>query len=204
MAISDIPEFVRAQPGDLITALNWDSVQQLTRNSLRLHHHTRPAGTPPNDSDTTDEAQQIGTQELADGAVTASKLAPGSVTTANLPDGTVTTPKLADLSVTTAKIANAVITSAKLSFQTVNSGSAALAPNLPQEILVQSAAPSTKTTIYFPTLAIVSTTGAGVSNVTAQIEYRQAVGASSTDLYIRLLNNGAATGNVIWQVLTFA
>jgi hypothetical protein len=85
----------------------------------------------------------------------------------------------------------------------VNTSSLSLAPGT-SEILVQSAAPSTKTTIYFPVLAIVSSTGAGVSNITAQIVYRQAVSATTVDLYIRLVNNGAATASVIWQVLTFS
>lgn len=206
MAISDIPEFVRAQPGDLITAQNWDMVQKLTRESLRLHQHTRPAGTPPSDTDTTDEAGQIGTTEIADGAVTGSKLAPGSVSTAAIPDQAVTTPKLADGSVTTVKLANAAITSTKLSFATVGNGSVSLGPGATQEILVQSAAPSTKTTIYFPTLAIISTTGAAnaFADVTAQILYRQTVGASTVDLWIRLNNTTATTAGVFWAVLTFA
>lgn len=204
MAISDIPEFVTAQPGDLITAQNWDNVQKLTRNSLRLHHHTRLAGTSPNDSDTTDTAQQISTAEIADGAVTASKLAAGSVATGSLPDQAVTTAKLADGAVTAVKLASASVSSAKLSFQTVGSGSVSLAPGATQEVLVQSSITNTKTTVYFPTLAITSTTGSGPASITAQVEYKQAVGSTAIDLYVRLVNNGAGTAAIIWVILTFA
>jgi hypothetical protein len=204
MAISDIPEFVRAQPGDLITAQNWDMVQKLTRESLRLHHHTRPAGTPPTDTDTTDEAGQIGTTELVDGAVTASKLAAASVNTTNLVNGAVATAQLADGAVTTPKLGAASVTSANLSFQRVGLGSVVLGPNLTQEILVQSAIPSSKTTIYFPTLAITQSTGSGISDITAQMVYRQAVGSTTIDLYVRLVNLGAATASIIWVVLTFS
>jgi len=204
MAISDIPEFVTANPGDLITAQSWDNVQKLMRNSLRLHHHTRPAATLPNDSDTTDQAQQIGATEIADGSITASKLAPGAVSTTSIPDGAVTTTKIADGAVIAQKLASASVTSAKLSFATVGSGSVSLGPGLTSEILVQTGATSTKTNIYFPTVALTSTTGAGVADVTALIAYRQAVGSTSIDLYIRLANNGGATVAVIWLVHTFA
>jgi hypothetical protein len=204
MALSDIPEFVTANPGDLITAKNWDNVQKLMRSSLRLHHHTRPAGTPPNDGDTTDQAQQISTAEIADGAVVASKLAAGAVSTASIPDGAITTAKLADLSVGSTKLAGACVTAGKLSFATVNSGSINLGPGLTAEMLVQTGAASTKTSIYFPTVALTSSSGAGISDVTAQIVYRQAVGSTSIDLYIRLVNTGGATVGVIWQVHTFA
>lgn len=203
MAISDIPEFIKANPGDLITAQSWDNVQKLMRNSLRLHHHTRPAGTPPNDSDTTDQAQQIGATEIADGSITASKLAAGAVSTTSIPDGAVTTTKVADGAIIAQKLASASVTSAKLSFVTVNSGSLSLGPGT-SEILVQTSAPSTKTTIYFPTVALTSTTGQGLADVTAQIVYRQAVGATTIDLYVRLVNSGAATASVIWLVHTFA
>jgi len=204
MAISDIPEFVTAQPGDLISAGNWNSVQQQMRNSLRTHHHTRASGTPPNDSGTSDDAEQIGTNDIAPGAVTASQLASGAVTAAGMADGAVTTTKIADLAVTSAKIANAAVTSAKLSFQTIQQGSLTLPPAGSSEQVVQTGAPTTKTTVYFPTLAIVSSSGAGISDVTAQIIYRQAVGSTSIDVYVRLTNSGAATANIIWLVLTFA
>src|SRR5437016_2701512 len=126
MAVSDIPEFVRAQPGDLIRAVDWNNVQHLIRSSLRTHQHTRPSGTAPVDPATTDIAEQIGTDEISDGAITAAKMAPGSVATASLPDGAVTTPKLADGAVTGPKLANNSVSVSKLSFQTVFSGSLTL------------------------------------------------------------------------------
>lgn len=213
MAISDIPEYIEVAPGELIRAEHWNGMQRQIRNSVRTHLHTRAAGVPGNDTVPTDEAQQIGTVELADGAVTAAKLAPGAITAAAIPDNAVTTAKLADGAVTSAKMAtssitttlvqNGAITAAKLSFQTVNSGGATLGPNSTVEQVVQTAAPSTKTTIYFPTLAIVSSTGSGISNVEASIVYRQAVGANTIDVFIRLVNRGAATASIVWQALTF-
>jgi hypothetical protein len=213
MAISDIPEYIEVAPGDLIRAEHWNGIQRQVRNGLRTHRHTRVAGTVINDAVTTDEAPQVSTAEIADAAVTAAKLAPGAITTTALPDGAVTTAKLADGAVTNAKLAtgsitaaliqNGAITAAKLSFQTVNSGGATLGPSSTVEQVVQTAAPSTKTTIYFPTLAIVGSTGSGISNVEASIVYRQAVGADTIDVFIRLVNRGAATASILWQVLTF-
>jgi hypothetical protein len=204
MAISDIPEFIEVNPGDLIRAENWNGVQRQLRNGLRTHHHTRAAGAPVNDAAVVDEATQIQTNEIADGAVTAAKLAPGSITGDGLVDGSVTATKLAANSVGTANLQTNAVTAPKLSFQQVGTGSVSLAPSATSETLVQTAAPSTKTTIYFPTLAIVNTTGAGVSDVEANIVYRQAVGANTIDVFIRLTNHGAATAGVVWQVLIFA
>lgn len=204
MAISDIPEFIEVAPGDLIRADNWNSIQRQIRNGLRLHHHTRAPGAPVNDAAVVDEATQIQTNEIADGAITAGKLAPGSIAGASLADGSVTATKLAANSVGSASIQSNAVTAAKLSFQQVGSGSVSLAPSATVEILVQSAAPSTKTTIYFPTLAIIGSTGAGVSDVEASIVYRQAVGVTTIDVYLRLINHGAATAGVVWQVLIFA
>lgn len=204
MAISDIPEFVEVAPGDLIRAENWNNIQRQLRNGLRTHHHTRAPGAPANDTAAVDEASQIQTNEIADGAVTAAKLAPGSISGASLADGSVTAPKLAVNSVGTANLQTNAVTATKLSFQQVGNGSVSLAPAATTETLVQTAAPSTKTTIYFPTLAIVSSTGGGVSDVEANIVYRQAVGANTIDVYIRLANHGAATANIVWQVLIFA
>src|SRR5947208_17060732 len=99
MAVTDIPEFVKMQPGDLIRAADWNNVQHLMRSSLRSHQHTRAAGQAGLDNATTDVADQIGTAEIADGSITAAKMAPGSVGTATLPDGAVTTAKLDDGSV---------------------------------------------------------------------------------------------------------
>jgi hypothetical protein len=214
MAISDIPEYVEVAAGDLIRADHWNNVQRQTRNGLRAHRHSHVAGTPRNDAATTDEADQISTAEIADGAVTAAKLASGAITAESLPDGAVTTAKLADTAVTavklasnsvgTAQIQSSAVTAAKLSFQTVNSGSLSLLPGATAEAPVQLSAPSTKTTVYFPTLAIVSSSGSGISNVDADIVYRQTVGSSNIDVFIRLRNQGAATASVMWQVLTFA
>jgi len=213
MPISDIPEYIQAAPGDLIRAEHWNGIQRQVRNGLRTHRHTRAPGAPANDAASADEAVQITTGEIADGAVTAAKLAPGAISTNALPDGAVTTAKLADGAVTSAKLGNSsvtaaliqngAITAAKLSFQTVNSGGATLAPGGTSEQPVQTAAPSTKTTIYFPTLAIVGSTGTGVSSIEASIVYRQTVGSDTNDVFIRLVNRGAATASIIWQVLTF-
>jgi hypothetical protein len=213
MALSDIPEYVKASPGDLIRADQWNSMQHLARNSLRTHRHTRTPGVPPNDPGSSDDASQLTTAEIADGTITAAKLAAGAVTGSALPDGSVTGAKLTDGAVTSAKIgagavatsnlANNAVTATKLSFQTVASGSVSLAPASSVETVVQSGAPSAKTTVYFPTLAIVSSSGAGISDVLANIVYHQAVGASGVDVFIRLTNSGAATAGIIWQVLTF-
>jgi hypothetical protein len=203
MAISDIPPYVGAQPGDIISSANWDQMQRLSRNSLRQHTHT---GVPSSDSSTTDTAAQIATNEIVPGAITGALLANGAVSAANLAAGAVTASAIAAGAVGTAAIASSAVTSNQLSFQRVGTGIGAvtLGPNASQEVLVQSAAPSTKTTIYFPTISITSTTGAGYSDFTANIVYRQAVGATSIDIYIRVSNTGAATGTVIWEVLTFA
>jgi hypothetical protein len=204
MAISDIPEYVEAQPGDLISAANWNYVQELMRNSLRLHKHTRPVGTPPTDSDTTDVAAQIDASQIAPGAVTSAQLASGAVTAGQLANGAVTAASIANGAVTTNAIASNAVNSTKLAFTTVGQGSVSLGPGASSEVLVQSAAPSTKTTIYFPTVALVSTTGAGTSDVSAQVAYKQAVGGNTIDVYVRLANSGAGTVSVIWVVLTFA
>ena len=79
-----------------------------------------------------------------------------------------------------------------------------LAPLSTSETEVQHDAPSTKSTIYFPTLAITDTTGGGHSDVEASIVYRQSVGSSDINVFIRLVNHGQATAEVIWQVLVFA
>jgi hypothetical protein len=204
MAISDIPEFIGVAPGELIRAENWNSIQRQMRNTLRTHHHTRALGAPPNDASATDEASQIQTNEIADGAVTAAKLAAGSISGATLADGSVTATKLAANAVGSVNLQTNAVTASKISFQQVGSGSITLAGGATSETLVQTGAPSTKTTIYFPTLALVNTTGAGVADVEANIVYRQAVGASTIDVYIRLDNRGPATVGVLWQVLIFA
>jgi hypothetical protein len=208
MAITDIPEFVNANPGDLITAKAWDSVQQMMRSSLRLHQHDRLAGTLPTDTDTVDHAEQIGTDEIADGAVTTAKLATGAVTSANIPNGAIGSAQIANLAVGTANLANASVTSAKLSFANVGQLSVfnVGANGLSQDVLVQTGLTSTKTVIYFVSLTITSTTGgAGAfSQVTAQIEYRQTVGGTTVDLWVRLTNTGNAAASGFFAVHTFA
>jgi hypothetical protein len=204
MAVSDIPEFLKAQPGDLVRAADWNTVQHLIRASLRSHEHTRPGGTPPVDSATTDVAQQIDTDEIADGAVTAAKLASGAVSSGSLPDGGVTTPKLADGAVTGVKIANSSVNGAKLSFQNVGFGSLTLAPGASTEQQVQLGLANSKTAIYFPTVSIAGSTGSGNSGILAQIVYRQTVGKTTIDLFIHLSNNGTASADIVWAVLTFS
>jgi hypothetical protein len=204
MALSDIPEFVTAAPGELIRAGDWNQTQRLVRNAIRIHHHTRAASAPANDASTTDAAQQIASGEIADGAVTTAQLADNAVAAAKLADGAVIAAKIGAASVGTTHIQNNAVTSAKLSFATVNAGSASIPAGSFVESAVQLAAPSTKTTVYFPVLAILNSTGAGNSEVDAQIIYRQGAGATSTDVYIRLTNSGSAAAGVIWQVLIFS
>jgi hypothetical protein len=208
MAITDIPEFVNANPGDLITAKAWDSVQQMMRSSLRLHQHDRLAGTLPTDTDTVDHAEQIGTNEIADGSVTTAKLATGAVTSANIPDGAIGSAQIANLAVGTANLANASVTSAKLSFATVGQimSFSVGANGLSQDILVQAGLTGSKTVIYFVSLTITSTAGvAGTfSQITAQIEYRQTTGTNTIDLWVHFTNTGSAPASGFFAVHTFA
>jgi len=204
MAISDIPEYVQAEPGDLISAQNWNYMQQLARNSLRIHQHTLPIGTAQTDSAATDVAYQIGTNEIAPGAVTSAQLAAGAVVAGSIANNAVQAGNIAAGAVTTAAIATNAVTSQQLAFQRISSGSLSLAPGASSETVVQTSAPSPKTTVYFPTMTILSSTGTGISDVSAEIVYRQAVGASTVDIYIRIINSGAATAGIFWEVLTFA
>jgi|GEM_PF-6340875 len=194
MAITDIPEFVEASPGDLIRSSDWNSVQRQVRNSIRAHQHTRVAGAPANDAAAQDTALQINTDEIADGAVTGAKIA----------TDTITVDKLAPNSVGTNELVTACVRQSKIAFTTVQAGSATLTPGEEEEQLVDANAPSVKTTIYFPTAAIASTTGTGFSEVKAEVIYRQNVGASTISVFIRLKNTGSATANVFWSVTTFA
>lgn len=204
MALSDIPAYQTVSPGDVISADQWNTMQRQARNSLRSHQHTRATTSAADDSSSEDVADQISTDELADGAVTAAKLTAGAVGETALGDGSVTATKIADSAVTNSKISNSAVTSAKLSFQTVKTGSRTLAPGSSSVELVQTAAPSTKSTIYFPVVNLVGTTGSGISQVSAETVYEQAVGLTTVDVYVRLTNSGGATVDIIWQVLTFA
>ncbi len=204
MALSDIPEYQKVSSGDLIRADQWNSMQRLARNSLRTHRHTRPASAAPDDGNSNDVAPQIATNEIADGAVTAGKLAAGAIGGTALADGSVASTKLADGAVTTAKIASSAITASKLSFQTIKTGSRNLAPASSAVELVQLAATTTKTTIYFPVLALLASSGTGIAQVSADIVYQQAANGNTIDVFVRFTNSGAATAGIIWQVLTFA
>jgi hypothetical protein len=194
MAITDIPEYVEASPGDLIRSSDWNNVQRQTRHSIRAHHHTRVAGAVANDAATQDHALQITTDEIANGAVTGAKIATDTITVNNL----------APNSVGSSELITAAVRLSKIAFTTVASGSATLSPGEEEEQLVDDAAPSTKTTIYFPTAALVSTSGSGYSEVKAEVIYRQNVGANTVNVYIRLRNTGSATADVFWMVTTFA
>src|SRR5215475_14237070 len=110
MAVTDIPEFVEVGPGDLIRAEDWNAIQRDARNSVRVHHHTRLAGAPVDDTVSVDNAEQISSAELADGAVTTAKLADGGVATAKLADGAVTGDKLSSNAITTAVIPDGAVT----------------------------------------------------------------------------------------------
>jgi hypothetical protein len=202
MAISDIPEYVEVNVGDLIRAENWNNVQRQVRNGLRTHQHTRVPGAPANDARVTDDADQINTSEIADGAVTVDKLANASVTAAKLAPGAIGGANLGPNSVSTANLQNHSVTGDKLSFETVENGSLELGHGT-AEVLVQSGAASTKTTVYFPTLTVTESEGSGISDVFADIAYRQSVGSNKVDVYIRITNSGTATAHIVWQVLTF-
>jgi hypothetical protein len=219
MAISDIPEYVEVAPGDLIRAENWNSMQQQMRNSLRQHHHTRAPSAPVTDTAATDEATQIGTNEIADGAVTSPKLAAGAITAANIPDGAITSTKLADGAVVAAKIADGAVvtnkiganavTSSRIAFSTIQQGSTDVPGGGTMEPPIQTGSGKggggTATAIlFFPLVTVTRSTGTGVAEVQADIIYRLAVGGTVPDVFLRLRNTGSATATVIWKVVTFA
>ena len=126
------------------------------------------------------------------------------MTGAKIATDTITVDKLAPNSVGSNELITASVRLSKLAFTTVSSGSATLSPGEEEEQLVDDAAPSTKTTIYFPTAAIVGTSGSGYSEVKAEVIYRQNVGANTINVFIRLKNTGSATADVFWMVTTFA
>jgi hypothetical protein len=232
MAIDDIPEFIKVASGDLIRADDWNRMQRDMRNAVRVHNHSRLAGAPVDDTVTTDNAVQITTAEIADGAVTAAKLAAGAVATANLADAGVTTPKLAAGAVATANLADAAVTGqqlaagavatanlaagavgtaqladgavhfSKIGFTTVQRGSVSLAPGQVLSFLVQSNVP--KQTVFFPTLSVVNPGAGLLAQVTAVMEYRFTGGAAGQDVFIRIENVGGVTAGAFWLVVTFA
>lgn len=221
MAIDDIPEFIEVASGDLIRADDWNRMQRDIRNAVRVHQHTRAAGAPVDDTVDTDNAVQLSTAEIADGAVTAAKLAAaavtpttiavGAVATAGLADGSVTAPKLAVASVGTAnlvaaavgtaQLADASVRFSKIGFTTVQSGSVSLNPGVVQTFLVQSNVP--KQAVFFPTMSVTDP-GAGVGAITAIMQYQHTAGAAGQDVFIRLQNVGGVPAGAFWQVVTFA
>ena len=111
--------YIRRNPGDLITAEDWNKMQRDIRDAIQTHKHT---GT------STDDGVKIPTDGIEDNAVTSAKIADRAVTKEKLadevkeaikeagaiPDGAITTPKLADRAVTTDKIANGAVTNEKV------------------------------------------------------------------------------------------
>jgi hypothetical protein len=215
MAINDIPEFVEVAPGDLIRAENWNSVQQKTRDSLRRHRHTRAPNQTPNDAGISDDAAQISTAEIADGAVTTAKLAPGTLSNVTPGDGTVTATKIADGAVVNSKIADGAISTEKISPNAINASRLAfsfvvnttgdtLTPGQVKDVPVDTVAANQKSGIYFPVLTIVSVSTAGTAVVSAQIIFKRGNTDTSFFVTLRLSNTGNATANIFYQVLTFA
>ncbi len=125
MSTDQIPLYVEAQPGQVVRSQDWNAMQRSARNSIRTHRHNRTA---TDDAAIDDNALQIRTDEIADGAVTEAKLADNAVTSAKIADGTIqmvdlapalqtaigSAGQLADGAVTEAKLANNAVTSAKL------------------------------------------------------------------------------------------
>jgi hypothetical protein len=226
MAITDIPELVKAVPGDLIRSDDVNNVQRLARNSVRTHRHTRATGAPVDDTASTDLALQLATDEIADLAVTDAKLAAAAVSAAKLADGAVGNAKLANAAVTTISIqdgaisnrtlaANAVarasiqddaINRAKLSLQEVASGSTFLAANGSSSGIVLLNFNNAANTILIPTVALTSIEGGAFAEVQASIFYRRLTpgGGSTVDVFLRLRNTGPAAAVAFFRVFTFA
>ena len=111
--------YIRRNPGDLITAEDWNKMQRDIRDAIQTHKHT---GT------STDDGVKIPTDGIEDNAVTSAKIADRAVTKEKLadevkeaikeagaiPDGAITTPKLADRAVTKEKLAGNAVTSDKI------------------------------------------------------------------------------------------
>jgi hypothetical protein len=112
MALDDIPLFRPAKAGQIVRSDDWNEIQRLLRNAVRQHRHT--GANAGNDAAATDDAGQLGTSEIADGAITALKLTAGAVSAGSIADGAITTNKLATAAVTTAKLANSAVTAANM------------------------------------------------------------------------------------------
>ena len=111
--------YIPRNPGDLITAEDWNKMQGDIRDAIQTHKHT---GT------STDDGVKIPTDGIEDNAVTSAKIADRAVTKEKLadevkeaikeagaiPDGAITTPKLADRAVTKEKLAGNAVTSDKI------------------------------------------------------------------------------------------
>ena len=131
--------YIPRNPGDLITAEDWNKMQRDIRDAIQTHKHTGTStddgvkiptdGIEDNAVTSAKIADRAVTKEkLAGNAVTSDKIANGAVTMDSLstevkgaidaardiPDGAITTPKLADRAVTTDKIANGAVTNEKV------------------------------------------------------------------------------------------
>ena len=141
--------------------------------------------------------------KIASNAIDADKITPNSVRNNHIQDGAISSGKLQNNSVARANIQDGAINVSKLSLATVKSGSVSnLVPGQTVFQLVEQGAPSTKNTIYMPTVTPTSTSGSGPAIVEVQIVYQQVAGAA-IDVLIRLINKGTATTNVVWFVFTF-
>ena len=129
---------------------------------------------------------------MADGAITTPKVADGAITTPKLADGAVATAKLASNAVATANLQNAAVNFGKLAFTNVNQGSANLGPNATVEQLVQASAKHQDHTL-FPNRRPLQHHRVGEACVEPTIVYRQGVGVNTIDVFIRLVNRGAAS-----------
>ncbi|MCD6214337.1 MAG: hypothetical protein J7J46_05100 [Candidatus Desulfofervidus sp.] len=106
--------YIPRNPGDLITAEDWNKMQRDIRDAIQTHKHT---GT------STDDGVKIPTDGIEDNAVTSAKIA----------DRAVTKEKLADNAVTSDKIANGAVTMDSLSTEV--KGAIDAARDIPEEAI---------------------------------------------------------------------